>query len=109
LKPLGTVAVEEFKSVVSGCVGFKDDEYSSANFKFTKTGVTIALQDKATISRHLPGKFEDFIIALSTKKLVKILGGFKSDEVKLFFVDELSPIAMEAGNLRVITMPMRLN
>jgi len=46
---------------------------------------------------------------LSTKKMLLIFGQLKTETVELRFIDELSPLVIQSGDLKVVTMPMRLN
>lgn len=111
VKPLGTVSVEEFLGVISGCVGYATEHTESGTFRFSKTGLVVSMdiKDGPQLTRHLLGAFVEFNIALSVKKTQNIFRSIKTEEVKLFFVDELSPIVFETGNLRVLMMPMRLS
>jgi DNA polymerase III subunit beta len=110
-KPLGSVAVAEFLGVVSSCVGFRDESEARGIFTFSKTNMLIEfIGDNGTaLTRKLDGKFEKLVIGLSTKKLVRIFSNLKTEEAKLFFNDEFSPIVIEAGDLQVTTMPMRMS
>lgn len=109
-KQLGTVSTDEFKTIISGCCGFSQDSEAKGIFTFSKTGLLIDFtgDNGAKLSRHLAGKFSELKIALSTKKLLKIFQNIKTDDAKLSFVDELSPLVIESGDLMVITMPMRM-
>lgn len=109
-KPLGTVSVDEFRAVVQSCVGFSQNSEAKGLFKFSKNELEIEFlgDNNAKLSRHMAGSFAAFGISLSTKKMLKILSNIKTDEAKLFFTDELSPISIESGELKVFTMPMRV-
>jgi DNA polymerase III sliding clamp (beta) subunit (PCNA family) len=108
-RPLGVVKVEEIKSVVESCIGYSAHEEAPGVFKFSGTELMIEfLGDKNTkLDRHMPGKFDALTVLLSTKKIHNIFKNIKTDDARLFFVDELSPIKIESGDLLVLTMPMR--
>ncbi len=110
LKTLGTVSVEEFKSAVASCAGYSGDSEAKGNFTFTKKGVTIELvgDNGSKTVRNIAGSFSDLKIMLATKKMLKIFSNLKGDEAKILFVDELTPIAIDSGGLRVVTSPMRM-
>jgi len=109
-KPLGAVSVEEFLGLVSSCVGYSSDSEAKGVFDFSAKGlaITLAGDNNSTASRRMDGKFATLKIALSTKKMVKIFQHLKTDDAKLFFIDELWPLTIEAGDLKVITTPMRM-
>lgn len=110
-KLLGTVSVEELLGLVSSCVGYSSDTEAKGIFDFSAKGLSITLvgDNNSTVNRRMDGKFAALKIALSTKKMLKIFQHLKTDEAKLFFNDELSPLVIESGDLRVITMPMRIS
>jgi DNA polymerase III subunit beta len=109
-KPLGTVSVEEFLGMVSNCAAFSEHPEAKGLFRFSKKELSVEFvgDNNATLSRHMAGSFAEFGVALSTKKLARIFSQLKTDEAKLFFVDELLPITIESGNLKVFTAPMRM-
>jgi DNA polymerase-3 subunit beta len=111
VKPLGTVSVEEFLGVMSSCVGYAVEQNESGTFRFSKTGlvVSMTIKDGPQLTRHLLGAFVEFNIALSVKKTQNIFRSIKTEEAKIFYVDELSPIIFESGNLRVLMTPMRMS
>jgi len=109
VKPLGTVLVAEFKSTIAGCCGFSSDSEAKGLFSFSKKEVMVELIGdlNSQVARHMLGKFDNFTVALSTKKMLKIFQNLKSEEAKLFYVDDKTPIRIEAGDLTVIECPMR--
>jgi DNA polymerase-3 subunit beta len=107
MKPLGGVNVEAMKEMIAGCVAF-DTRKSEAKAKFTFSKnellVEFAGDNNAKLKRHLYGKFEPFVIALSLRKMQMIFGHIKTDEVKLFYVDEFTPLKIEAGEVFILSI-----
>jgi DNA polymerase-3 subunit beta len=112
-KLLAKLNVEEMLSLLRGvaCYGNAQDAEIKGVFKFSNKGLVVEFKEPNSgteLIRELAGKYEDFTVALATAKMLKIFQQIKTDEAALRFVDELSVLTIEAGNLTVLTMPIRL-
>jgi len=111
METLGTVSVEEMKALLEPTVRFSSHSEAPAKFTFSKSGLLLELvgDNASNVSRTLAGKFAEFEVSLSTKKMLKIFQSFKDDNATISFVDNLSPIKIGAGDYFVITTPMRMS
>ena len=107
---IGEVDVAAFRELVGRCLNYAVAKEAKGIFTFSKTGVQIdfAGQNNTTLSHNLPGQFSDFEIALNTRAIHNSLSHMKEERATLFHAgDNLSPITIQAGDLKILTMPMR--
>ena len=101
---------EQMEKLVAGCLGYDANRgEAEATFRFSKKELVVDFlgENNAKLTRNLAGIFQPLTIKLSLRKMALIFSHLETDEAKLFFVDELSPLRIESGDLSVLTMPHR--
>ena len=109
---LGVVDVKPLADILSAVMGFDNKTDARGICTFSKDGLLIEFvgESGSKLTRHIGGSFPDFKIAMSLRKLLLIFQNLETEKATLLHSgDELSPIIVESGDLRVISMPMRMN
>lgn len=86
----------------------------SAKFEFGPKGLRVSFNDpkhSVKMDVTLDGKFKKAIAGLDIRYALEALTAFDligQTSIRVWMIDELSPVKFEAGELSVITMPVRL-
>jgi DNA polymerase III subunit beta len=109
---LGEVDAAALKELFGRCLGFSTAKEAKGVFTFSKDGVEVDFigDNNANLHHRLSGKFSEFKIALNARSIFNSLSHVKNPTVKLYSAgDEFSPITIQAGDLMILTAPMRLS
>jgi DNA polymerase III sliding clamp (beta) subunit (PCNA family) len=111
---LGEVGVPEFKELVGRTLGFNEAKECKGIFTFSKDGIEIDFigQNNSKLRHQFPGKFEPFKVGINTRALFNSLSHVKEQKITIYsdsVSGNLGPITIQAGDLMILTMPMRLS
>lgn len=107
-KEIGNASVPALSSIVARCCAFPNPRNVGLHMAFGAGGAEFTMATDDDINMTLDGDFKKFKTAMNCKYFLECVHYIPTLTVKLSGVDELSPLVMEAGNLVILQMPVRM-